>query len=372
MKLIDVLRFEDRVETFESRILEIQRAEKQIIIFGAGIGGSRICGILQEKGLQERLAGFSDNNPDKAGQQFMEFPVYRPEILFQLFPSALVIVASTAYDIIKKQLMNYGYSEHQVIYMQPARLQPEEDKKFIKENIEKYQEAFELLTDDKSRQIFVHLMNYRMTQNEVCLEKMKPYVDSELSQYFAPDLVPIEKNRIFIDAGAFTGDTIRNLYALSGTGIPCIALEPEKDIYVKLKKTVKENRWGQVVCHNIAAWNREAVLEFDSTAAVSGGGCVTETGGNRIKADAIDNLTDSDIDIGMIKMDIEGAELKALQGAEKTIRRCRPILAVCIYHKKEDFYEIPLFIKTLGINYKYYIRQYRYGQSETVLYAIPE
>ena len=72
----------------------------------------------------------------------------------------------------------------------------------------------------------------------------------------------------------------------------------------------------------------------------------------------------------MIKLDVEGAELKALQGAEKTILQCRPKLAVCIYHKPEDIVEIPAYLLSLHSDYKFYIRHYQMSANETVLYAI--
>ena len=72
-------------------------------------------------------------------------------------------------------------------------------------------------------------------------------------------------------------------------------------------------------------------------------------------------------------MDIEGAERNGLIGARKIIQRNNPILAICIYHKPEDFFDIPLLIQMIKPDeYDFYIRQYRYGQSETVLYAMPK
>lgn len=71
-------------------------------------------------------------------------------------------------------------------------------------------------------------------------------------------------------------------------------------------------------------------------------------------------------------MDIEGAELSALQGASKLIQKHRPKLAICVYHKPEDLFEILEFIDSFGINYKYYFRHYTKGVSGTILYCIPQ
>lgn len=69
-------------------------------------------------------------------------------------------------------------------------------------------------------------------------------------------------------------------------------------------------------------------------------------------------------------MDIEGAELKALEGAKKTIQKYKPTLAVCVYHRNEDILEIPQYIKSLVSEYKFFLRHHNYGGTETVLYAV--
>lgn len=74
--------------------------------------------------------------------------------------------------------------------------------------------------------------------------------------------------------------------------------------------------------------------------------------------------------VTFIKMDIEGAELEALKGAENIIRRDRPKLAICVYHKGEDIVSIPEYLLTVNPSYRFYLRQYGYMPLETVLYAV--
>lgn len=74
--------------------------------------------------------------------------------------------------------------------------------------------------------------------------------------------------------------------------------------------------------------------------------------------------------VTFIKMDIEGAELAALRGAEKIIREQRPRLAICVYHKPEDIWEIPSLILSCNPDYRLYLRHYSITETETVLYAI--
>ena len=73
--------------------------------------------------------------------------------------------------------------------------------------------------------------------------------------------------------------------------------------------------------------------------------------------------------VDFIKMDIEGAELSALQGAEKTIRTFKPKLAICVYHKTEDFVQIPDFLHRIVPEYHFYLKHCSICQEETVLFA---
>lgn len=78
--------------------------------------------------------------------------------------------------------------------------------------------------------------------------------------------------------------------------------------------------------------------------------------------------------VSFIKMDIEGSELETLKGAENTILKNMPILAICVYHKPEDLITIPQYISSLQTStqkYSFYLRHHSYMLTETVLYAIP-
>ena len=88
---------------------------------------------------------------------------------------------------------------------------------------------------------------------------------------------------------------------------------------------------------------------------------------NAVKLVKLDNYID--YKATLIKMDIEGAELDTLRGAAQTIKKYKPKLAICIYHIVLDFYEIPMFLKSLVHEYKFKVRQHEPGFCETVLYA---
>lgn len=103
----------------------------------------------------------------------------------------------------------------------------------------------------------------------------------------------------------------------------------------------------------------------EGTSKIAGAGNI------HINVDTLDNIL-KDKTVTFIKMDIEGAELPSLEGAEKIISSYRPTLAVCIYHSDADMLDIPEYIMGKYPEYSFYVRHYAASVSETVLYAVNE
>ena len=76
--------------------------------------------------------------------------------------------------------------------------------------------------------------------------------------------------------------------------------------------------------------------------------------------------------LDFIKMDIEGAELNALKGGERSLKRFHPKLAVSLYHSIEDFRTIPRYLDSLGLKYKFYLDHHTIYENETLLFCIPQ
>lgn len=113
-------------------------------------------------------------------------------------------------------------------------------------------------------------------------------------------------------------------------------------------------------------WDNEDVLSFSMTA--DGQSKIIEGKEAQIKVSTIDKEIDEKV--SLIKMDIEGAEMKALLGAKRVIQDSHPVLAICIYHSNDDLWQIPLWIKDNFPEYKLYVRAHSDTGAEIVLYAV--
>ena len=189
-------------------------------------------------------------------------------------------------------------------------------------------------------------------------------------QYF--DVFEPKEHEVFVDAGCYDGITSVDFVKWCGGKYDKIyAFEPCKDMMEKCKKTFDANDIKNYQLIDKATWsdNTEVYFSDDFGTAIMGGSQVLESGNNKIKTAKIDDILQGNY-VSFIKMDIEGSELEALKGARESIIKHRPRLAICIYHKSEDIFEIPSYILELIPDYKLYLRHYCSDIWETVLYAV--
>ena len=181
-------------------------------------------------------------------------------------------------------------------------------------------------------------------------------------------------NEFFVDCGCYDGETSL-LFAKTVEQQPLasiskiIAYEPNEKLFATSKKALSHIPFAQV--RNMGVWNKRDTLRFYDNPIIAEGSAISVAGDCVINTVALDEDLSGER-VTFIKMDVEGAELNALKGAENLIRINRPKLAICVYHKPEDILEIPEFIVNLNLGYKLYLRHQSLTQFDTILYAAPE
>lgn len=167
--------------------------------------------------------------------------------------------------------------------------------------------------------------------------------------------VGIKKGDVIIDGGAFIGDTAVLFAEKLNKDCSIHSFELDDENLLLMEKNIENNKISDRVFVNKLALSNESGKELSfSGANIQGAIKIGESGGNKIKSITIDDyVNNTGLDnVDFIKMDIEGSELVALQGAAETIRKYKPNLAICLYHKWQDPFEIPEMIQSLGVGYK--------------------
>lgn len=234
-----------------------------------------------------------------------------------------------------------------------------------------------LLADRRSVDILEHILAARQTVKTAVWRNNIMAAFSE-PQYFPRDIpsFSLSEQEIFVDAGAFVGDTLETFLSESGSKYGHYhAFEPDTLNYEKLRAFCADK--PNISTYPKGLFSRDGQLTFVTSGSDSSR-FTNETDAPLSTGNVVDSVDicalDTTVDgpVSYIKMDIEGAELEALKGAEQTIRTHKPKLAICIYHKIHDIWEIPLYIHAIQPAYDLFIRHHSINQHETVLYALPK
>jgi len=246
------------------------------------------------------------------------------------------------------------------------------DASFFETNKYDFERFYHELSDELSKQSFSAYLNSKVNKSLaemkelVVLPQYTPTMRAITGEREAPFL-KLRKDEVLVNCGAYDGDTIKSFLEVLGTCKNIYALEPDPSNVSLLRKYVEENSLQHMVkILETGVSNRKDTLRFNA-----GGGMKSssrEDGESIIHVDTIDSLI-GHAEVTFINMDIEGAEMEALIGAESTIRRNRPIMAISAYHKRRDCIDIPAFLKRVVPEYKFYFRLHKPLAIDAVLYA---
>jgi FkbM family methyltransferase len=347
---------------------------KEVIIWGASDKGDLIYKLFQEYSNEHRILYYADNNQARLGEVKNGRKIISPNNVKEmaLENESLLIIIGTENLTIKKQLLSYGIKEQnidvKVLGIAKDYFNFSENTPFniIKDNYNAYENVYNNLEDSLSKQIYLGILNMKISLDNKYIEGL---ASPEDEQYFAKDLIRIIENEVFVDCGSFNGDTLNSFLENAYENYSeYIAFEADKSIFNELNKKIVEEDLKNITTYNLACWDKEEILKFQSGGT---SGSVSFNGDIEVQANSLDNIL-KDSQVTFIKMDIEGAEVNALLGAEKLIKNNQSILAICLYHDLEDYHKIPNLIKKFNPDYKIFIRHYRdLFDIETVCYAIP-
>jgi len=224
------------------------------------------------------------------------------------------------------------------------------------ENVIKVQKIVE---DEKSKNVLNNLVLSKISGNHNYLADIYDSIP-----YFISDIFRFGNDEVLVDGGSYVGDTVKQFIKFTENKYKKIyAFEPNKYIYSGLKELY--NKEDRIVTYNKGIAEKEDTLYFSDDGTASR---INSNGALKIETIALDKIIDENVTF--IKLDIEGSEIEGLDGARNIIIKDKPKLAICIYHKIDDLWKIPLYIKEIVPEYKIYIRHHRKdSECETVCYA---
>ena len=333
---------------------------KDLYIYGTGNTAALFQEGLKREFFNKQIKGYCDSNPNKWGKIIYNKICINPEGLINKDNVLVLICIQQQKPIIEveKKLQDLNI---------PFCLLEEA---ILKNHAEEVLSVYDMLNDDLSKNIYANLIYCRIKG---------VYPDKELktgNQYFCwNELMAREPGNVFVDCGAYVGDSLEQfIWLKKGFIKKIIAFEPERHNYKSLKNRSKRLRKEWMFKHDAITLIKSALSNKNGKGLISNnescnrlGSRINDCTNGNVRLVCLDDVITEPI--SFIKADIEAYEYKMLLGADNIIKKYKPHMAICIHHNTVDFYSIPMLIHNWLPSAKYAIRHHSAELSDTVLYV---
>lgn len=347
-------------------MLDVQRFS-HVLVYGARLAGQRVQDYLAGEGIE--VSAFLDRDASLKSVDGISVATASDWAASHDPASACVIIGlfNNYVDVgeVVTQLQQLGYARV-VSLVEFVRHYPKGqpfrywlvEPSYYQAHAERIARMRGQLADEASRELLDRIVDFRITGDYLQLPAPTP------RQYFPEDLPAWPQPLRFIDCGAYTGDTVEEMRTAGLTFEAVATFEPNLENYAVLVKSLSDLNAVNFPC-GVSDGNRR--VGFDG--ALGAGGHLVESGEEMVTCVRMDDALPG-FAPNLIKMDIEGEEPAALEGARAMLLEHRPSLAISIYHRAEHLWSILEQIEGYELGYRFYLRCHARSTFDTVLYAI--
>jgi FkbM family methyltransferase len=333
---------------------------KEWICFGASDAGATAPQYLLKEGI--KIKYYCDNDSKKQGSTFHDLQVHSPEYI-KRENSPNVLITSCYITEIKKQLSEMGVTNSYAFpgIGNPHGIHDLYDGTVIENNFDQIKKLEAILADETSKIVLEKILKNRLSGESSYLDEIMTG-----DMYFPQDIIQLGKSENFIDAGGYIGDTAELILSKTGRKYESIhVFEPDPNNFEKLTGNVGNHK--NIFCVNKGVADFTGDLSFSVNIGLDSK--IDALGKHKIEVVTIDEFF-KDRSVSFIKMDIEGGEISALHGAKRIIAQQKPQLAICVYHRPEHLWQIPLTIHSFAPMMNIFLRHHAGSCVDTVCYAI--
>ncbi|MCM1380968.1 MAG: FkbM family methyltransferase [Muribaculaceae bacterium] len=337
----------------------LKAADLPVFIYGMGDGALKIMRVFEEYGIP--LAGFFASDEFVRGHAFQGHLVHTLSQIESLIDDFIIVLAFAAgykslYDRINEIAARHTLLAPDV----PVAGEGLFTYAYCLENAEKIQAVYDMLADGFSRQTYADVLNFKISGKIEYLNRCTS------TEEIYGGIIPLGGDEIFADLGAYNGDTaVEFMSACNNNFRHIYAFEPNPRNFRKLTKNIIESE--KITLFNAAAGRENGTVKISANegrmSRAGGAGKTVE-----IPVLSVDNAVSERV--SLLKLDVEGGEREALLGAKNHIKNGAKIIC-SLYHRNEDMFELPLLIKSINPELKFYVRHRLYIPAwETNLYAV--
>lgn len=312
-----------------------------------------------------------DNDSELWGNTLEGLPVVSPKELAEYEELVVIIMLGEPLPV-QRQLDEMGirWVLHCDLSVDSELGLPRE-KEWFEGEIPKIREAYTLFEDAESKRIYVNAICNRIAYPTAAYRWEDLYSGGV---YFGQPFFKFTKEEAYVDCGAYDGGTVKQFFETVKDYKAIYAFELDQENFRKMEEKIGEGHeriWlfqkgvldeNKVLLYGLGEGDNEPMEGISILKPAVGDICTAEV----VRLD--DALEGKEVTF--IKMDVEGAELQALKGCRRLITEQSPKLAICVYHRTSDLWQIPILLHSFQNRYHLALRHHRKDRGiETVLYA---
>ena len=323
----------------------LKTTKKPILLYGMGDGADKIISVLNNYGI--KISGVFASDGFVRKKIFHGFEVgdystakakFGDMIVLLCFGTSLSEVIANIKRIASEQEF---YAPDVPVYGNTLF-----NREYVQNNMDEFRSIYNILADDISRKVFENTVRYKLSGDIKYLFDCESSPDEPFESF-----LKLNNNETYFDLGAYRGDTVADFLSRVNDYSKIVAVEPDIKTFNKLTQATSNIKNIQNI--NAAVTDKCGTIEFDMNASRGS----SAKSGDLVTAVSIDSLLKYGVPT-FIKMDIEGQELAAISGAERTISDHSPKMQIAAYHRSEDFITLPKAVLQINSNYKVYIRHF--------------
>ncbi len=336
--------------------------------------------VFKELFGEMNIVCVSDFDEKNWGKEFLGFPCVPPHELTQM-GEIVVVITAEEYLAAKAKVEEMGLEAYFIGDCYSCYFDHERDVQWMVDAKEDIGKAYNLLGDERSKEIYVELLCQKLAPH---LAEKEFYKLCDTDEYFCKDMIQLADDECFVDCGAYVGDTVEKFLQETGGKYEAIfSFEPDKQNYAVALKMFEDRKLERVYHYNCGLSNENShplsellvqkschevvvpkELPTDSMVSVN-----IKKVAPDVRMGRLDDLL-AGRRASFLKIDVEGFEEEMLKGAEKLIGEQKPKIAICVYHLLHHMWTLPLMLHKIRPDYRLYIRHYSAMGYDTVCYAV--
>ena len=325
----------------------LKEIRRPILLYGMGNGADKILDEMERRNIP--AAGVFASDGFARHNLFRGFEVVSYTEAKERFGEMTVLVAFGTQRPDVMELIEKVAAENETFVPDvPVIGEGIFDKDYAACHEEELRAVYEMLSDERSKEVFRDLVEHKLTG------RLEPLYRARCPREESWQLLSLSGEEDYLDLGAYTGDTAAEFKEKVGTHRSILCVEPDKRNFRKLTENTAQ--FADCECYNVGIGDAVGEMTFSS-----GKGRGNARGGKEtlVPCETVDHLLRGR-SVSYIKMDVEGQEAAAIRGGEETIRRYRPKMLISAYHRTEDLFSIPLQVKEICPDYRVYLRHHPY------------